>query len=83
MLDEPTAALDPVSQQQVIAGYEAVMRGRTTIVITHSLELASRADNVLVLDRAQVAERGAPADLRTLGGPFASLFQVEHAAVVR
>jgi ABC-type multidrug transport system fused ATPase/permease subunit len=83
ILDEPTAALDPVSQQQVVAGYEAVMRGRTTIVITHSLELASRADHVLVLDRAQVAERGTPSDLRELGGHFAALFQVEHAAVVR
>jgi ATP-binding cassette subfamily B protein len=80
ILDEPTAALDPVSQQQVIAGYEAVMRGRTTIVITHSLELASRADHVLVLDRAQVTERGTPGDLRLLGGHFAALFQVEHAA---
>jgi ATP-binding cassette subfamily B protein len=83
ILDEPTAALDPVSQQQVVAGYEAVMRGRTTIVITHSLELASRADHVLVLERAQVAEQGTPDDLRALGGHFAELFRVEHAAVVR
>jgi ATP-binding cassette subfamily B protein len=80
ILDEPTAALDPVSQQQVIAGYEAVMRGRTTVVITHSLELASRADHVLVIDRSEIAEHGTPSDLRELGGRFAALFQVEHAA---
>jgi ATP-binding cassette subfamily B protein len=83
ILDEPTAALDLVSQQQVIAGYEAVMRGRTTIVITHSLELANRADHVLVLDRSQVTEHGTPTDLRDLGGHFASLFRIDHAAVVR
>ncbi|HEX3645507.1 MAG TPA: ABC transporter ATP-binding protein [Vicinamibacterales bacterium] len=50
ILDEPSAALDPESERQVAEGYEAVMRGRTTIVITHRLELADRADRVLALD---------------------------------
>ncbi len=50
ILDEPSAALDPQSERQVAEGYEAVMRGRTTIVITHRLELAARADRVLELD---------------------------------
>ena len=50
ILDEPSAALDPESERQVAEGYEAVMRGRTTIVITHRLELAARADRVLELD---------------------------------
>jgi ATP-binding cassette subfamily B protein len=50
LLDEPSAALDPESERQVADGYEAVMRGRTTIVITHRLELAARADRVLELD---------------------------------
>jgi ATP-binding cassette subfamily B protein len=54
ILDEPSAALDPESERQVAEGYEAVMRGRTTIVITHRRELASRADRVLELDEAQV-----------------------------
>ena len=49
ILDEPSAALDPESERQVAEGYEAVMRGRTTIVITHRLELAARADRVLEL----------------------------------
>jgi ATP-binding cassette subfamily B protein len=50
ILDEPSAALDAQSERQVAEGYEAVMRGRTTIVITHRLELAARADRVLELD---------------------------------
>jgi ATP-binding cassette, subfamily B, bacterial len=54
ILDEPSAALDPASERQVAEGYEAVMRGRTTIVITHRLELARRADRVLELDGARV-----------------------------
>ena len=54
ILDEPSAALDSESERQVADGYEAVMRGRTTIVITHRPELARRADRVLELDEARV-----------------------------
>ena len=56
ILDEPTAALDPASEQQVIAGYETLMRGRTTIVISHRFELASTAGRVIVLRDAHASE---------------------------
>jgi ATP-binding cassette subfamily B protein len=56
ILDEPSAALDPASERQVADGYEAVMRGRTTIVITHRAELARRADRVLELDGARLLQ---------------------------
>jgi ATP-binding cassette subfamily B protein len=49
VLDEPTASLDEGTERQVIQGYEAAMRGRTTIVITHRAELARRAHRVLTL----------------------------------
>jgi ATP-binding cassette subfamily B protein len=55
ILDEPTAALDPGSERQVIEGYSRVMRGRTTIIITHRLELARAADRVIVLEGARIA----------------------------
>jgi ATP-binding cassette subfamily B protein len=74
LLDEPTASLDPGSEQQIVAGYEAVMRGRTTIVITHRADLASRADRVLVLSGSRIVEDGSPLTLSGTGGRFASLF---------
>jgi ATP-binding cassette subfamily B protein len=46
ILDEPTAALDPATEDRVASGYEAVMGGRTVIVITHRAELARRANRV-------------------------------------
>jgi ATP-binding cassette, subfamily B, bacterial len=55
VLDEPTAALDPLAERQIADGYEAVMRGRTVIVITHRAELARRADRVVALDGARLA----------------------------
>ena len=73
-MDEPTASLDPVSERHVIAGYEAVMQGRTTILITHRLELASQADRILVLDGAAIAESGTPEELQGRQGSFAKLF---------
>jgi len=50
VLDEPSSALDVHAEQRIAAGYERVMRGRTTIVITHRAELAARADRVLSLE---------------------------------
>ena len=51
VLDEATAALDPAVEAEVLEGYEAVMRGRTTVLITHRPDLAARADRIISLDR--------------------------------
>lgn len=75
VLDEPSAALDPGSEAQVVAGYEAIMKGRTTLLISHRLRLASRADRVVVLDGAKVVEEGPPETLLERRGAFASLFR--------
>ncbi len=80
VLDEPTASLDPVSERNVIAGYEAIMRGRTTIIITHRLDLALQADRAIVLDGARVVESGTPTDLQLSRGAFAQLFARPAAA---
>ena len=68
VLDEATGSLDPATEAEVVAGYEALMRGRTTVVITHRLELARRADRVVVLDRGRMLEEGSAEDLMARGG---------------
>ena len=78
VLDEPTAALDALAQRQVIDGYQAVMRGRTTILITHRRELAMAADYVVVLDGARVVDQGRPRDLAARPGVFATLFEIDR-----
>ena len=75
VLDEATGALDPATEAQVAAGYEAVMRGRTTIIITHRLELARRAERVVVLDNGRFVEEGTAEALLVRGDAFAGLFQ--------
>ncbi len=74
ILDEPSAALDPVSERHIIDGYRRVMSGRTVIVISHRLEVVRAADEVVVIEGARIVERGTPAELLTSGGPFAALF---------
>jgi ATP-binding cassette, subfamily B, bacterial len=80
VLDEPTAALDPVSERQVMAGYQAIMKDRTTILITHREDLAASADRVLVLDGARIVEAGTPVALQQRDGAFARLFARPAAA---
>ena len=56
ILDEPTAALDAVTEDRLVSGFEAARKGRTTIVITHRADVARRADRVLVVDGARVLD---------------------------
>jgi ATP-binding cassette subfamily B protein len=49
VLDEPTAALDVATEKRLVDGYESAMRGRTVIVITHRMDVARRADRVVVI----------------------------------
>ena len=74
VLDEPTAALDPVQERHVVDSYQAVMRGRTSIVISHREAVAMAADRVAVLEGARLVEADAPEALARTGGAFARLF---------
>jgi ATP-binding cassette subfamily B protein len=55
VLDEATGALDAATEAEVVTGYEALMAGRTTIVITHRPDLARRADRIVTLERGAIA----------------------------
>jgi ATP-binding cassette subfamily B protein len=77
VMDEPTAALDAIAQRQVIDGSQAVMRGRTLLVITHRREVAMAADHVVVLDGARVVDAGSPRELMERSPAFARLFEID------
>lgn len=74
VMDEATGALDPSSEAAVLDGYGRVMRGRTTILITHRLDLARQADRVIVVDRGRIVEDGPPSALEAEGTAFRELF---------
>jgi len=66
----------------VIEGSREVMRGRTTLLITHRREVAMAADHVVVLDGARVVDAGDPRDLAERSPAFARLFEIDRGAGV-
>ena len=73
VLDEPTTGLDAASEAQVMDGLTALMKGRTTILITHSMALAQAADHVIVIEAGRVAQEGTPEELIAVPGAFRRL----------
>jgi ATP-binding cassette subfamily B protein len=74
VMDEATGALDPSTEAAVLEGYGRVMRGRTTIVITHRIDLARQAERVVVIEDGRIAEDGPPRVLEAEGRAFRELF---------
>jgi ATP-binding cassette subfamily B protein len=73
VLDEATSALDTQTEQAVQEAIDAVSAGRTTITIAHRLSTIRDADEIVVLDRGSIVERGTHAELLALGGHYAAL----------
>jgi len=73
VLDEATSSLDVETEGQVQAAAEALMDGRTTIVIAHRLSTVRGADRILVFQGGRVVEEGRHADLAAMGGVYARL----------
>jgi putative ABC transport system ATP-binding protein len=73
VLDEATSAVDPATEQRLTRALDALTTGRTTLTIAHRLSTAERADEILVVDRGRVVQRGTHAELVDADGPYALL----------
>lgn len=73
LLDEPTATLDAHSEKRVMSALNEASRSQTTLLVTHQLEDTRDYDEIWVMDKGQIAERGTFAQLVAQGGLFASL----------
>jgi len=73
VLDEATSALDVATERAVGEALETLAAGRTTIVIAHRLSTVRDADQIVLLERGEVAERGTHEELLALGGRYAAL----------
>jgi ABC-type multidrug transport system fused ATPase/permease subunit len=74
ILDEATASVDPFTEAQIQDGLDAVMEGRTAVVIAHRLSTVKSADRIIVLDKGQIIEDGNHDGLLAAGGHYAELY---------
>ncbi|MFN0263046.1 ABCB family ABC transporter ATP-binding protein/permease [Tepidamorphus sp. 3E244] len=80
MLDEATSALDSHTEKEIQAALDHVAEGRTTIVIAHRLSTVITADEIIVLEKGEIVERGTHADLIERDGVYAGMWRRQREA---
>ncbi|AZS14891.1 ABC transporter ATP-binding protein [Paenibacillus lutimineralis] len=79
ILDDATSAVDMETEQEIQAGFQEVMRGRTTFIIAHRISSLRHADEILVLDEGRVAQRGTHDELTQVPGPYQDVYRIQYA----
>ncbi|GAA0585137.1 ABC transporter ATP-binding protein [Paractinoplanes ferrugineus] len=85
VLDEPTAALDPLAEHELFQLFvdqarTARLAGAVTVLVSHRFTTVRMADHIVVLDQGRILEQGTHADLMTAAGPYAELYTLQERA---
>jgi ATP-binding cassette, subfamily B, multidrug efflux pump len=75
ILDDALASVDTLTEERILHSLEDVMRGRTTILISHRVSTVQNADRIFVIEHGEVAEQGTHAELIRTGGYYSDLYQ--------
>lgn len=78
VLDEATSALDSFTEREIQDALDRVAQGRTTLMIAHRLSTIVHADEIIVLDKGRIVERGAHAELLAQNGFYAAMWNRQH-----
>ncbi len=77
ILDEPTAALDPVAEAEVYARFNEMVEGKTGICISHRMSSCQFCDEIIVFENGGIVERGSHEELYALGGNYAKMWNAQ------
>jgi ATP-binding cassette subfamily B multidrug efflux pump len=75
ILDDALASVDTLTEERILTGLAGVMKGRTTILISHRVSTVQNADRIFVLEHGEIVEQGSHAELVRSGGYYADLYQ--------
>lgn len=75
ILDDALASVDTITEERILQGLADIMRGRTTILISHRISTVQNASHIFVIEHGQVAEQGTHSELIRTGGYYADLYQ--------
>ncbi len=79
LLDEPTAALDPISEQEMYLRYAEFSKDKASVFISHRLASTRFCDNIILIENGSIAEQGTHTELMEKGGKYAELFGIQSA----
>jgi ATP-binding cassette subfamily B protein len=79
VLDEPTAALDALSEAAVFSRFRGLAEGRTAMLISHRFSTVRMADRILVLTHGEIVEQGSHEELMAKGGLYREMFEIQAA----
>ncbi len=77
VLDEPTAALDPIAENNIYQKYNEMTQGHTAIFISHRLASTRFCDRIILIKEGAIAEEGTHSSLMALGGEYAKMFGIQ------
>lgn len=77
ILDEPTAAIDPIEETEIYRKFAEISQGKTAIVVTHRLGSARIADRIAVMDQGQIVEVGTHDELIRAGGTYQEMYEAQ------
>lgn len=77
ILDEPTASLDPIAENEIYLKYSEISKDKTSIYISHRLSSTRFCDRIVLLDNAVIAEEGTHEELMSLSGKYAEMFNLQ------
>ena len=82
VLDDSTSAVDMETEAVIQQKLRGVLKGRTTFIIAHRISSVMNADQIIVLDHGEIAERGTHRELMELGGIYANMVAEQTANMV-
>lgn len=77
LLDEPTAALDPMAEQDMYLNYANFSKGKASVFISHRLASTRFCDRIIMLENGEIAETGTHSQLMMAGGKYAELYELQ------